>query len=145
MPLKPAVFYGRDVIIEEITQLLVKEETSRVCILGPKDFSCTVSMAKAFGNKEYIALSLWCLGETYGYLGEFYASYDYVQEAYQLYNSLLPVDPELQLLCYRCGILMVDVARFTFEDGASDKFPWPMMLKNRPPPFSMTIHMLSVC
>ena len=34
MPLKPAVFYGRDVIIEEITQLLIKEETSRVCILG---------------------------------------------------------------------------------------------------------------
>ena len=33
MPLKPAVFHGRD-IIEEITQLLIKEETSRVCILG---------------------------------------------------------------------------------------------------------------
>ena len=34
MPLKPAVFHGRNAIIEEITQLLVKEETSRVCILG---------------------------------------------------------------------------------------------------------------
>ena len=34
MPLKPAVFHGRDVIIEEITQLLIKEEISRVCILG---------------------------------------------------------------------------------------------------------------
>ena len=34
MPLKPAVFHGRDVIIEEITQSLIKEETSRVCILG---------------------------------------------------------------------------------------------------------------
>ena len=34
MPLKPAVFHGRDAIIEEITQLLIKEETSRVCILG---------------------------------------------------------------------------------------------------------------
>ena len=34
MPLKPAVFHGRDVIIEEITQFLIKEETSRVCILG---------------------------------------------------------------------------------------------------------------
>ena len=34
MPLKPAVFHGRDVIIEEITHLLIKEETSRVCILG---------------------------------------------------------------------------------------------------------------
>jgi hypothetical protein len=35
MPLKPGVFHGRDDIIEEIIQLLVKEETSRVCILGP--------------------------------------------------------------------------------------------------------------
>ena len=35
MPLKPAVFHGQDHVIEEITQLLVKEETSRVCILGP--------------------------------------------------------------------------------------------------------------
>ena len=34
IPLKPAVFHGRDVIVEEITQLLIKEETSRVCILG---------------------------------------------------------------------------------------------------------------
>ena len=34
MPLKPAVFHGRDVIIEEITQLLIKKETSRVSILG---------------------------------------------------------------------------------------------------------------
>ena len=33
MPLKPAVFHGRDVIIEEITKLLI-EEKSRVCILG---------------------------------------------------------------------------------------------------------------
>ena len=35
MPLKPGVFHGRDDIINEITQLLMKEETSRVCILGP--------------------------------------------------------------------------------------------------------------
>ena len=34
MPLKPAVFHGRDAIIEEIAQLLIKKETSRVCILG---------------------------------------------------------------------------------------------------------------
>ena len=35
MPPKPAVFHGRDDIIEEISQLLMKEETSRICILGP--------------------------------------------------------------------------------------------------------------
>jgi hypothetical protein len=29
-------------------------------------------------------------------LGEFYAAYDHLQEAYQLYNSLLPGDRELQ-------------------------------------------------
>ena len=36
MPLKPGlgVFHGRDDIVEEITLLLMKEETSRVCILG---------------------------------------------------------------------------------------------------------------
>ena len=34
MPLKPAVFYGQDLVIEEITQLLIKEDTCRVCILG---------------------------------------------------------------------------------------------------------------
>ena len=34
MPLTPMVFHGRDDIIEEITQLLMKEITCRVCILG---------------------------------------------------------------------------------------------------------------
>ena len=61
----------------------------------------SVSMAKAFGNKTYIASSLWCLGSTYGLLGEFYAGYDHVQEAYQLYNALLPGNLELQWLCCR--------------------------------------------
>ena len=46
MPLKPGVFHGRDVIIEEITQLLMKEETSRICILGPGGMGKTsVSLA----------------------------------------------------------------------------------------------------
>ena len=100
-----------------------------------------VSMAKAFGNKEYIASSLWCLGSTYGYLGKFYAAYDCLQEAYQLYNTLLPsqkrydlrkgllrkkhgprivtMSPgnlELHRLCCQCGIDMVEGARLTFED-----------------------------
>ena len=35
MPLKPEVFHGRDGIVQEIIQSLMKEETSRVCILGP--------------------------------------------------------------------------------------------------------------
>jgi len=76
-----------------------------------------VSMAKVFGDKTYIASSLWCLGWTYGILGEHYASYDHLQEAYQLYNSLLPGTRELQRLCCRCGITMVDMACLTFKDG----------------------------
>ena len=103
-----------------ITQFLIKEETSRVCVLGagemgkfiafcwyrcdkakpnPEIAKHAVSMAKAFGKKEYIASSLWCLGTTYSYPGEFYATYDHAQEAYQLYNALLPGDRELQRLC----------------------------------------------
>ena len=76
-----------------------------------------VSMAKDFGKKEYIASSLWCLGRTYTYLGEFYAAYDQLQEAYQLYNALLPGYREFQQLCCQCGIDMVDAARLTFDDG----------------------------
>ena len=35
MPLKPEIFHGRDDLVEGIAQLLLHEETSRVCILGP--------------------------------------------------------------------------------------------------------------
>ena len=75
-----------------------------------------VSMAKAFGDKTHIASSLWCLGSTYRYLGEFYAGYDHVKEAYQLFNALLPGDLRLQRLCCECGISMVEGARLTFKD-----------------------------
>ena len=76
-----------------------------------------VSVAKASGVKKYIASTLWCLGTTYGLLGEFYVAYDHLLEAYKLFNSLLPGDLELQRLCCRCGIDLVDGARLTFEDG----------------------------
>ena len=109
---------------------------------NPEIAKHALSMAKAFGNKEYIASSLWCLGNTYDYLGEYYAAYDHVHEAYQLYNSLLPSqkwydlrkvllrkkigphmvtmspgDLELHRLCCLCGISMVDIARLTFKDA----------------------------
>ncbi|KAF8896888.1 hypothetical protein CPB84DRAFT_1815882 [Gymnopilus junonius] len=46
MPLKPEVYYGRDALVEEIAHSLVKEETSRVCILGPGGMGKTsVSLA----------------------------------------------------------------------------------------------------
>ena len=35
MPLKPEIFHGRDDLVEGIVQSLLREETSRVCILGP--------------------------------------------------------------------------------------------------------------
>ena len=76
-----------------------------------------VSMAKQFGKKGYIASSLWCLGNTYPYLGEIYACYDHTWEAYRLYNALLPGDRKLQQSCCRCGIDMVDAARLKFKDG----------------------------
>ena len=57
-----------------------------------------VSVAKAFGDKQCIASSLWCLGSMYAFLGEFYVAYDHLQEAYQLYNALLPGNLKLQRL-----------------------------------------------
>ncbi len=35
MPGKPSVFHGRDQLVQELTQLLSEEMTSRVCVLGP--------------------------------------------------------------------------------------------------------------
>ena len=46
MPLKPDIFHGRDHLVEGIAQLLLQEETSRVCILGPGGMGKTsVSLA----------------------------------------------------------------------------------------------------
>ena len=75
-----------------------------------------MSMAKTSGDKRYIASALWCLGTVYHYLGEFYDAYDRLHEAYQLFNTLLPGDLELQRFCCQCGIEMVVGARMTFND-----------------------------
>ena len=46
MPLKPEIFHGRHDMVEDIAQLLLQEETSRVCILGPGGMGKTsVSLA----------------------------------------------------------------------------------------------------
>jgi hypothetical protein len=46
IPLKPEVFYGRDDFVQDIVRLLLQEETSRVCILGPGGMGKTsVSLA----------------------------------------------------------------------------------------------------
>ena len=52
---------------------------------------------------------------THGFLGDFYDTYDHLQEAYQLFNTLLPGNRELQLLCCRCGVDVVDGARLTVK------------------------------
>ncbi|EDR09251.1 uncharacterized protein LACBIDRAFT_296727 [Laccaria bicolor S238N-H82] len=46
MPLKPEIFHGREALVQDIVQLLIKEESSRVCILGPGGMGKTsVSLA----------------------------------------------------------------------------------------------------
>jgi len=46
MPLKPEIFHGRDDLVENIAQLLLQEQTSRICILGPGEIGKTsVSLA----------------------------------------------------------------------------------------------------
>ena len=46
MPLKLEIFHGRDDLVDDITQLLLQEATSRVCILGPGGMGKTsVSLA----------------------------------------------------------------------------------------------------
>jgi hypothetical protein len=46
MPLKPEIFHGRDDLVDEISQWLVKKETAHVCLLGPGGMGKTsVSLA----------------------------------------------------------------------------------------------------
>ena len=50
------VFYGRDDIIKEITKLLIKKETSRVCILGAGGMGKT---SVALGVVEQLLIKGW--------------------------------------------------------------------------------------
>jgi hypothetical protein len=70
-----------------------------------------VTAAKASGVERYIASAVWCLGKTYAQLGDHHSSYDHLQEAYQLFNTLPPGEVELQRLGGQCGIDLVDAAR----------------------------------
>ncbi|KDR71112.1 hypothetical protein GALMADRAFT_75409, partial [Galerina marginata CBS 339.88] len=71
IPLKPEIFHGRDGLVQEIVQSLMKEETSRVCILGPGGMGKTsVSLAVVesslvqdrFSHGNYIWVP--CIGAT---------------------------------------------------------------------------------
>ena len=71
MPLKPEVFYGRDALVGEIVSLLVSEDTSHVCILGPGGMGKTsVSLAVVesllLRRRFSYSNSIWvpCIGAT---------------------------------------------------------------------------------
>jgi tetratricopeptide (TPR) repeat protein len=70
-----------------------------------------VTAAKASGVVTYIASAVWCLGKTYHQLGSHLSSYDHLQEAYQLFNTLPPGDIALQRLSGQCAIDLVNAAR----------------------------------
>jgi len=74
-----------------------------------------VTAAKESGVLRYIASALWCLGQTYYQLGDFQPSYNHLQEAHQLFNTLPPGDVELQRLSGQCGIDLVNAARATLS------------------------------
>ena len=75
-----------------------------------------VMAAKASAIKEYIASAVWSLGRTYFLLSDFHPAYNYIQEAYQIFNALLPGGRELQRLCCECGNHLIVMARMVFED-----------------------------
>ena len=72
-----------------------------------------VMAAKASGVERYIASVVWCLGMTYFRLGKYDTSYNHMQNAYQLFNTLSPgdLDVESQRLGGLCGIDLVENAR----------------------------------
>ena len=70
-----------------------------------------VTAAKDSGVERCIALALWCLGKTYHQLGDIQSSRDPLQKAYQLFNTLLPGEVELERLSGQCGIDLVESVR----------------------------------
>ncbi|KIM42757.1 hypothetical protein M413DRAFT_26755 [Hebeloma cylindrosporum] len=76
-----------------------------------------VTVAKASGIVRYRASAVWCLGKTYSQLGDFLPSYDHLQEAYRLFNTLPRREVESQRLGGRCGIDLVSIARFASVDS----------------------------
>ena len=75
-----------------------------------------VTAAKATGVVKYIASAVWCLSQTYPQLGNHYVSYNHLQEAYRLFNTLPPSDIESQRLGCQCGIELMDIVRLTLPD-----------------------------
>ena len=89
----------------------------------------TVMATKASGVQRYIASAVWCLGNTYGGLGDYAASYNHIQEAYRLFNTLPAGEVESQRLSGLCGIDLVDIARFILEDDEQLSLAWDVEQK----------------
>jgi len=74
-----------------------------------------VTAAEAAGVVRYVASAVWCLGQTYAQLGDHHSSFNHLQEAYRLFNTLPPSEVESQRLGGLCGIDLLDTARLAFE------------------------------
>ena len=74
-----------------------------------------VMAAKTCGVERYVASAVWCLGVTYYRLGIYDISYNHMQEAYHLFNTLPPSEVESQRLGGLCGIDVVEAARFNLR------------------------------
>ena len=88
-----------------------------------------VMAAKASGVQRYVALAVWCLGMTYFRLGNRDTSYNYMHEAYQLFNILPHGDVQSQRLGGLCGIDLVDVARFILKADEIVSLAWDVEKK----------------
>ena len=84
----------------------------------------SVMATKASGVQRYIASAVWCLGNTYGRLGDYEASYNHIQEAYRLFSTLPSGEVESQRLGGLCGIALVDIARFILQADEQLSLAW---------------------
>ena len=81
----------------------------------------TVTVAKATGVVKCIASAVWCLGQTYAQLGDHDSSYNHLQEAYRLFNTLPLGEVESQRLGGLCGIDLVHTAQLVLGPSDSDE------------------------
>jgi len=75
-----------------------------------------LTAAKATGVVRYIASATWCLGKNYVQLGDDDFSYNHLQEAYRLFNTLPLGEVESQRLGGLCAIDLMDSARMVLPD-----------------------------
>ena len=88
-----------------------------------------VMVAKASGVQKHIASALWCLGRTYNLLGNWDTSYNHMQEAYLLFNTLPHGEIESQRLGGLCGIDLVNSARLILPADEVVSLAWDVQKK----------------